>query len=238
MKIVLLYLRIIESVELLHHPDADYHRGEQQFLESYKKFKPRIQHHFLVVNCGQQTNPEPWDEDVMEYAEYNGLGSDCGAYQAVGGTLDCDLVVCCNTMVRFWRRDWLYHLKRAYSKNGPGVYGFTASYQVNPHLRTACIACSPNLLREYPFVCDERVKAGGFEHGEENFSLWAQRSGAPSLLVTASGTYPLPEWRQPENGFWKGDQSDCLIFDRHTDYWNQAPAEEKLLMTQIAEGKA
>lgn len=236
MKIVLVYLRIVSRVEPTLPMIYDYSKGEQRFLNTYKKFRPTIPHDLVVVNCGPHSGFIPWDNLVTTYAYYDGLGSDCGTYQFVAKAFDCDLMICCNTIAHFWRPGWMEPFANAYALHGPGVYGATASYENNPHLRTPCIAFTPSVMRKYPHQCNTRQEAFYFESGPNNFSLWAHKTGMPALLVLEKGVRGLADWRKDENIFRRGDQSNCLVWDRHTEVWAKADKNYRYLLTRSADG--
>lgn len=233
MKILLLYLRILKR----HDPDypvsKPYEESSRRFLETYQKFKPLIPHELVVVNCGTNEHDSLFDGVAHHYESYDGGGFDCGTYQFINRELDADLVMGLNTHTYFWRSDWLEPFVEAFINRHPGVYGATASYQNHPHLRTPCIAWSPEVLRKYPHPCQTRDEACAFEAGNDNFSLWAYRKGYASLLVAGDGVYTLKRWRTAENIFRRGDQTNCLVWDRHTDvYRDSEPIGKKCLEYQ------
>lgn len=238
MKIVLLYLRILERVEPTLPVFVPYDWAANRFLESYKRFRPSVPHELVVVNCSKTPSFIPWDSTVSSYTTYCGTGSDCGTFQSVGRQLTCDLMVCFNTVAYLWRKDWLEPFIKAWTEFGPGVYGPTGSYENNPHLRTPCIAFCPGVIKRYPIEIDTREKAGWFEHGSANLSLWAHNQGIPSRMVTADASYPIQEWRTPENIFRRGDQSNCLVRDRHTDIYDAATPSYKQQLARSADGLA
>lgn len=227
MNTIILYLRILERVEPNLPLPMDYKVGEQRFLDGYKRFKPAIPHRLMVVNCAPREDWTKWDDAVTDYATYTGFGSDCGTYQHIGRELDCDLVVAFNSLAYPWRSGWLEPIVAARKKHGPGVYGPTSSYEGHAHLRTPCIGFSPDAMKVYPFPTDTRYKAVLFESGEMNFSSWCYLAGMASLLVTADGCYEMDQWRQPPNIFRRGDQSNCLVRDRHLDIYDQADPATK-----------
>lgn len=237
MKVIVLYLRILERVEPSLPVWISYEVGERRFLQSYKLFRPDMPHELLVINCCKANDLRPWDDVVTRYGWYGGFGSDCGTFQAIGQALDCELVVCFNSLAYLWRPGWLEPLANARHRHGPGVYGPTASYEVNPHLRTPCIAFDPMVLRNYPILIDTREKAAWFEHGPENVSLWAHRQGLPSLMVTDSGEYPMNQWRSPANIFRRGNQSACLVRDRHLDIYDSSTPAYRTALERSADGK-
>lgn len=236
-KIALLYLRVVKRADPSMPMPFNYRAGARRWLESYRQFKPALKHQVVIANCGSHTEfDEEFDEVANSYAYYDGLGTDCGTFQAIGRTMDCDLVVCFNSIAYLHRENWLEPIVAGFKAFGPGVYGPTASYERNPHLRTPCIAFSPDVMRQYPYECRTRADAIAFESGGENFSLWAYHAGFPSILVTADGEYwGIDKWRQPPNIFRRGDQSNCLVWDRHTDLYANASDADKENLAKLAD---
>lgn len=239
MKIELLYLKLQSSSDLNAPLPDDFDLIHQRFVDSYLKFKPTIAHDLTVVLCNGEK-----DETAMRifanvdctFTYYNGGGWDIGAYQAIGKSKDCDLLVCCNSQVHFWKEGWLDRLVEAFERHGLGVYSPMASYEASPHLRTSCIAFSPRIMREYPHLIDSRAEACFFEHGAWNFSEWAEQQGYPVMMVTWDAEYPRKLWRVPPNIFRRGDQSNCLVWDRHTKIYNDADPVQKASLKILADG--
>jgi hypothetical protein len=237
MRVAVLYLRVLAKAEPGLPMLFPYDIGHTRFLSSYKRFRPTIPHDLIVVNCGKHDEFSDFDDVVFAYAYYDGLGSDCGTYQAVASVLDYDFVLCCNTLAYFWRHNWLEPIVKAFEKHGKGIYGVTGSYEHHPHLRTPCIGVSPEVLRAYPHKIDTRQKCIGFESGEDNLTLWAERCHYPTLLVTAeSGVLGHNDWRKPANIFRRGNQSNCLVWDRHTLVYAEADADTKKALEHAADG--
>lgn len=236
MKIALLYLRILKRHDPAYPVQKSYEESAVRFLDTYRKFKPMTPHELIVVNCGTNEHDGLFDCVTNHYESYAGGGFDCGTYQFINRELDADLVMGLNTHAYFWREGWLEPFVQAFVNRHPGVYGATSSFQNNPHLRTPCIAWSPLVLRKYPHPCQTRDQACEFEAGKRNFSLWAARQGYASLLVAADGVYPLRKWRRPANIFRRGDQSNCLVWDRHTDVYRDASPEDKKSLENQADG--
>jgi len=237
MKISLLYIRILERVQPELPVFFSYQIAENRFLNSYKHFKPKIPHKLVVVNCATKPINADWDSCVSEYTTYCGLGSDCGTFQAVGSQLDCDLVICFNTIAYLWAHNWIDPFIAAAEKYGAGVYGPTASFESFPHLRTPCISFNPKIIGEYPMKVDTREKAALFEHGVSNFSLWAEYAGYPVRMVTPMGSFTRKMWRTPDNIFRRGTQSNCVVWDRHTDLYFSASNADKVNLERSADGK-
>lgn len=237
MKLAVLYVRVLVRVNPSAPMHFPYDKAHTRFLETYKQFRPKTPHDLIVVNCGQHDSFTPFDDVVNTYLYYDGHGWDCGTYQAVVPALEYDLVLCLNTIAYFWRDGWLEPFAAAFEQHGPGVYGATGSYESHPHLRTPSIAVSPKLLREYPLLVTSRTACVQFESGPTNFTLWAENAGYPTMMVAADGVYKREDWRKPGNVFRRGDQSNCLIWDRHTLLWAEADTALKDRLTRAADGE-
>lgn len=239
MKVELLYLKLQSSSDPNAPLPADFDKIHQRFVDSYLKFKPAIKHKLTVVCCNGEKDAATelmFANIDCSFSYYNGGGWDIGAYQAIAQTMDCDLVVCCNSQVHFWKNGWLERLVETAERYGPGVYSPMASYEVSPHLRTSCMAFSPQLMRAYPHLIDSRAKACYFEHADWNFSAWVERQGYPALMVTWDSEYSRADWRKPPNIFRKGDQSNCLVWDRHTKLYENAEPAQKEKLEKSADG--
>lgn len=226
MKVAVLYLKIVRRIEAFPIV-TPYEIGHKRFFDSYRKFFPTVPHDLIVVRCGGTEGPTDYDSIVTHYLRFDDWGSDCAAYQQVVRVLDYDLVLCLNTLAYPWRLGWLEPFIDAYKVHGHGIYGATASYERNPHLRTPAIGICPDVLREYPFSTKNRTDSVEFESGKNSLTAWADRTGYPVILVACDGRYYRVDWRKGQNIFRRGDQSNCLIWDRHTDIYAAASPEEK-----------
>jgi hypothetical protein len=234
MRIAVVYLKIVRRIEQFPI-STPYEIGHKRFFDTYRKYRPVIPHDLLVVRCGSTEGATDFDSITKHYLRFDGWGSDCAAYQQIVRVLDYDLVLCCNTLAFFWRSRWLEPFAEAMEVHGKGVYGATASYENNPHLRTPAIAFSPDVLREYPFSTISRQDSVEFESGANSITLWAERAGYPTILVTSDGRYYKNDWRKPDNIFRRGDQSNCLIWDRHTEIYANASAHDRELLGRAAD---
>lgn len=234
MKIAVLYLKICRRIEKFPI-STPYEVGHKRFYDGYRKFKPAIPHDLIIVRCGSTEGATDFDAIATHYLRFDGWGSDCAAYQAVLRVLDYDLVLCMNTLAFPWRLEWLEPFVEAFKLHGHGIYGATASYERNPHLRTPAIAICPDVMRDYPFNTTNRSDSVEFESGFNSITLWAERNGYPTILVTADGRYYRGDWRKPENIFRRGDQSNCLLWDRHTQIYADATPEEKTALAKRAD---
>lgn len=226
MRVAVLYLKIVRRIET-YAIGTPYDIGHKRFYDGYRQFKPTIPHDLIIVRCGATEGATDFDAIATHYLRFDGWGADCAAYQKVVSVLDYDLVLCLNTLAYPWRLRWLEPFVEAMEVHGKGVYGATASYEVHPHLRTPAIAFHPDVIREYPFATENRSDSNRFEASPNSITAWAERTGYSTILVTADGRYYKPDWRKPDNIFRRGDQSNCLLWDRHTEIYRDADVVTK-----------
>lgn len=237
-KIDLLYICVRSPSE--PNVPRNFNESHERFVRTYKQFKPIIPHRLLVVCYNGERDAET---DKLfaglnpDYTYYNGNGRDIGAYLNIGRTLDSDFVVCCNSNVHFHRPNWLERMVEAFQLHGPGVYGPVGSYETAPHLRTFCIATTPSLLRKYPFNVTNLEEAYRFESGIWNFTSWVSQQGLPALMVMPDGELKQSDWRKPQNIFRRGDQTNCLIWDRYTHLYFHASVADQIRQSALADGK-
>lgn len=148
----------------------------------------------------------------------NDPGWDLTAYMDAAEKLaDYDLMGCFGESIYFHRAGWLKRMAETYS--GPGVYGTMASHLANLHLNTTGFFVSPKVLASFPSRPTNKQERYEFEHGRKPFWRWVEARGNSARLVTFGGVYASGDWRKPANGYWRGNQSDCLFWCRHTDSW-------------------
>ncbi len=217
----------------------DFNTCHKRFVTTYLKYKPQIPHEVIVVNY----NGERTKETDKIFAPLNprhtyatGTVFDIGTYQSVGKTLDHDLVLFCGSQVHFHKDGWLERIVEAFEKYGDGIYGPMGSYERMPHLRTCCIAMPPRLIRQYPHYINSRADTYRAESGDWNLTGWVANQGKPALMVTWDDELEVTDWRKPKNIFRRGDQSNCLIWDRHTKVYAEATPEYKKELEQSAQG--
>jgi hypothetical protein len=240
MDIELLYLKVQSSGDPDRPLPDSYKTVHRKFVDTYREFRPTISHRLAVICSNGEVDQETRASFATvdcSFAHYNGAGRDIGAFQAISRTRDCDLVVCCGSNVYFWKDGWLDRLAAVAERYGEGVYAPMASYEVMPHLRTVFFAFPPRLMRLYPRTAGNHQEAYFFEHSRWNFSAWAQQQGFPVLMVTWDAEYSWENWRKPPNIFRRGDQSNCMVWDRYTHQYAEADAAEKARLEQISNGE-
>lgn len=231
MKIDLIYLYIAR--------DPNFDQFAERFARTYTEFPAGIDHQLNVIVC----NGEPrenlhalFDPLKAIYHEYSGNGRDIGAHQSLAVKLDSDWVVCTSSRTYFHREGWLNRMVEAHEQYGNGLFGAMASFEGRAHIRTCFYACNPKDFKEYPFLIDSPPDSYRFESGFGSFTDWFAFKEKPAVMVTWNGEYPKRYWRTGNNIFRKGDQSNCLVFDRHTDEYRDAEQKDRIYYQRLADG--
>lgn len=243
MKIALVYVCVLGKAEPTAVSPDFYWPYAERFAKTYQQFPPGLEHDLHVVGCGipEQDNwnrmAKLFGSIANKYHTYTGTGYDIGAEQYVAKKLEADFAVFIGAQVHFYRKGWMKPLYGARWRYGEGLYGPFASYEIQPHIRTSCYACDPYLLATFPHTITTKQEGHEFESGAWNFSRYMDQSGCSAKLVTWNDALNYSNWRHPKNGFRSGDQTDCLVFDHHTDMYDAALTEEKAKLERMADGK-
>lgn len=242
LKVTLLYIHVTAKGYPEAAPPEYYRWYEERFVKTYKKYQPGVEHDLRIISCGAMPDKgvEALYGDITAgYYCYLGAGSDIGAHQQVLQGIESDFVVCMSTPVYFWKRGWLKQLLDARNHFGDGLYGPFASYQNSPHIRTSCWAVTPATFRQYPDLIDTREKcccAESFRNQSvHQISDWFESIGKPVLMVTWSGVFGKTAWRSPSNIYRRGDQTNCLVLDQHTDHYSASHYYERCLLEKMAD---
>ena len=237
MKIAICYPYIVNK--------ADYYReGLKRFCTSIAKHPPGQEYDLFIEMCGGDRFQEEDGEWIGELSycgsEYYGDGWDIGAHQHAANSIayEFDFMICCCAHTFFHRDFWLGRMVAAREQFGPGLYGAMASFENNPHIRTCFFGFDPKILRDYPTVINSREKSLEFESGKlpMGFTPWVESQGLPVKMVAWDGVYDKADWRKPANVFRRGDQTNCLVWDRHTVIYQNATPEEKAATEAGANG--
>lgn len=240
MKTVLAYMIPIDHWET-------YGASARRFSETYQLFPPEADHELLVMCCNgpvTQSVTSLFRGGRARFETYCGGGWDCGAGQEAARVADCDFLVCANAGVYLSRPGWLRRFVDARVQHGEGLYGTTASYEslpyvpgeFNPHIRTSFYGCNPNTFRQFPFRIESREDCLKFESGAWSFTRWFEERGEPCLMVTWDGCYEKQNYRKAPNVFRKGDQSNLIICDRHTEMYELAGVQQRAELELRANG--
>ncbi len=208
------------------HAEHDF--SARRFVSTYRDFPPLGDHRLHVVFNGAAPSAENlavFDGLDIEVHRHDNTGWDIGAFQMAAREIDCDLIVCLGTNSHFKRAGWLRRMIESVEAHGDGLYGSSASYERDPHIRTTAFWCDPMLIRAYPKqvrTFDDRYE---FEASPSSITRLAEHVGLGCWFVTWDGEYPKPEWRTPPNIFRRGDQSNSLVFDRYFEVFDALDSE-------------
>lgn len=211
----------------------------ERWCETYRRFTPTVPHDVWCNICGP-TAMNPPDEvidgmftgAVSKLNLYCGGGCDLGSTQFLANALSNTFLIASTSRVYFWKAGWLERMVAARAEHGPGLYGTSAAYQGDRlHLCTRFFGMDVEDWQAYPHVINTRDRGRMFEIGENNpdgnLLEWSEKRGRPARLVYWGGVYEKADWFKPANIFRRGDQSNMLVKDRHTDIYDAASPEEK-----------
>lgn len=210
-----------------------------RFVATWLHFPPCIPVRLIAVCNGGPLDSEVGSMLALAGAEFyprHNEGADLGGYQDVAKNYPSDLQLCLGESCFFHRAGWMERILAAWTRHGPGLYGFMASNLLIPHLNTTAFAIDPKLFAQWSYPFDTRPARYAFEHSTiDPFWKRVRAVGRPVRLVTFSGMYEYWEWRTTSNAFWQGDQSDCLIHCCHTERFANATPTIKARWTQHAD---
>jgi len=242
MKVAILYLWPQDNA-------AEFEPYANQWAQSFKANDSGFAYDLHVCACGPRANySRPhWLPYRTSVHHYEGGGYDIGAQQFSAKKIDADLLVTGTARHYYWKPGWLARIVEAFQQYGDGLYAAGTSLEKcplgckdfpNPHIRTANYAMTPERFRRYPFLIDNREKGYLFESGEWNIARWFWDSGLPVVQVCWDGFYPNRDsWRNVRNSFRKGDQSNLLVRDKHTDNFDAQDPRTKLEWRKRAWGE-
>lgn len=171
---------------------------------------------------------------------YSGRGADIGAHQQAAFQCDDEVMVCLSTRVHFHRAGWLKRLMDCWDEFGPGLYGTAATREPGRLcLRTHCYMMGSYDFQRYPHVINSRPRGHFFEWGYRNpdgsLTDWYQSLGGMTRVVYWDSCSDV-EWLAQDNIFRRGDQSNLLVWDRHTELWKNSSEHEKAVLATMAFG--
>ncbi len=212
----------------------------RRFVSAYTTFPPDYPHELHVICNGGEPTPEIlglFTGLSPIYHTHDNSGWDIGAFQQIAGVIDCNPALFLGTNTHFRRAGWLRRLMTVREQYGPGIYATATSFDICPHIRTNGFLCDPKLVTAAtPEKISTLKDRHHFELGPTSLYATAQRQGLPCLLVTWDGVYPPERWRKAQGIYRRGDQSNCLIYDRHHEIFEASTPAQKIRLGKIADG--
>lgn len=227
---------VVYVFPLVGQPEHDV--NARRFVSTYCEFPPLHDHSLHVVFNGGAPSAENlavFDGIEVQFHRHDNSGWDIGAFQMAAAAIDCDIVVCLGANSHFKRAGWLRRMVEAVRLHGDGLYGASASYERNPHVRTTAFWCDPMLIRAYPkkvVSYDDRYE---FEASDSSITRLAEHIGLGCWTVTWEAEYPKKDWRTPPNIFRRGDQSNSLVFDRYFELYEAMDEEARARNAALAD---
>jgi hypothetical protein len=252
MRTVVVYPIPLESPEVwaLFKPFVD------RFSQSLRQFDPGCDYTLsLVLNrpMPEATPPEWINEIEMMFKglpyrtiNYEGGGCDIGSFQhCAAQQVENVFMVCCVTRVFAWQAGWLKRLVEAREKFGAGLFGTSASLEGGSfHVCCRCYCMDSDDFKRYPHKIESRDQGVFFEIGEGNLAEWffGQNSQVHVVYwdaICGGGETSIPQdFFTPPNIFRRGDQSNLLVKDKHSQaYENASPEEKRRLEKMCFEAK-
>lgn len=222
---------------------AEFAPAVRRFAHTWREFPPMVDCKLMLV--ANNSDPKGVERDIfkdldVEWVRYDGAGCDAGSWQ-LAASLIHGFQVNFTSRCYFHRAGWLKRLVDARNLGGPGLYGTSASHEGGRWhvcLRAFGIDCED--FKAYPLTYDTRDKGVGFEvgNGSEPGSLteWMIRRKKPPTIVYWDSIHGQLTWDSPDNIFRRGNQEQMLIFDKHTDEYQNASDAEKLRLEGMCFG--
>lgn len=141
------------------------------------------------------------------------------------------------------RAGWLLPLLRTRLAVGPGLYGMSCSMEGgNFHICTRGHAYDVEDFALYPHRITSRNQGVFFECGEGSLTDFFFRLRGCAYVVHFDSYQKYVPYADERlavpGGFRCGDQSEMLLWDKHSDYYRDAPPEEKHLLEDMAHGQS
>lgn len=211
---------------------TEFAESARRFAATYRMFQPEADHELVVVFMrGSPTDADRavWDGIHCRFEHYQPGATDgwsLQAWQEQSAKEEFDFAVALCSRAFFHRPGWLRRMVEARNRHGDCLFGSMGSFMgcplqthpyPNPHLRGSMYGCDPKTFNRYPHKITSAIEEYYFECGGWNVLHWYQSIGKQVLMVTFDGEYAQADWAAPANTFCKGDQSNLLNWDRHTE---------------------
>lgn len=201
-----------------------------RFARKFVEFPPRSPHRLILINSNNGLDDEvrgAFGDIPHEVVDYNGTGYDIGAHQHLARQLDPEeWLMCFSSYAWFRQHGWLEEYVKAREIYGDTLYGAMASKQYRLHVRGTGFMCKAKHIQEYPVTVTTKVESFDFESGPNSLTMRMLAKGE-IYLVTPTGIHTSGNMRLIPNGFRSGDQSNTFVYDKHSDYYDNAPQSEK-----------
>ena len=224
----------LDSVEVW---DA-FHPFIERFCETWRINPPGVDCEIIASCCNDGPNDDlrtMFHDLPVSFVHYSGEGCDLGSAQQIACAIGTGFMVNCTSRCYFHRPDWLKRLVTAREAIGPDLFGCFASHESGRlHVCTRAYSLDAQDFALYPVQINSRNLGVFFECGDGNLMEWFEARNKKPWVVGWSGIHERSDWFKIPNRFRNGDQSDCLVFDKHTDIYRNAEGEFKMQLEEMA----
>lgn len=235
MNVVICYPVPIETPEVW----ATFKPFVQRFADSFRTFPPGVKARLRLVLCGKDD-----DRAAEAYGIFDGIDFEALAYLGAGADLGAQqtCALCCTPFDTFQvnlttrcyahRAGWLLPLVGSRLRNGPGLYGMSWSREGGKfHICTRGHAYDVGDFLLYPHEIKSRDQGVFFELGEGSITRWFHALRGVTWVVQFDGEIGFSAWDTDtgllRDGFREGNQSNMLLWDKHSDAFRLAGGAER-----------
>jgi hypothetical protein len=217
----------------------------ERFATGLRNYNTKAMYHIDVILNGGTPKDHELAKSIFNglsasFYIYPGSGCDFGSYfWRAKNCQENDFQVCMSTRSYPWRDGWLKNLVDARIGHGPGLYGTSISMEGGKlHTCTRVFAADSRDFASYPHEITSRDQGTFVEVYDGNLYEWFRCKGKQNKVVYGSGAFDAdhgpdsPCWTEP-NIFRKGDQSNLIVKDKHTDVYRDASDSEKRRLESI-----
>lgn len=211
----------------------------EKFVRTLREFDPG-EGYFIKAMCAWR-NPTEEVRHLFQglnvgFFRYDGPGLDTGSAQFSADQMTHNnFMVCFTTRHYFYRAGWLKQLCDARRQFGPGLYGLCANRETYPlHICLRCYGIDSDDFKQYPYHINSKERCHQWE--VYHCLPWMRSMGRPCKLVMWDGVYDEPDWFTPANRFRHGDQTNVLVWDRHTDSYRDGSPEHRARLEAYQRG--
>ncbi len=214
------------------HPVGDVD-SPQRFISSIQRRPAGLAfalHVYFFGGTPSEDDLAAYDGLSCEFHSDGQIETDVAAFQKAAHEVECDMLVCLGPTSNVVEAGWLRRMADAYIEAGDALFGCTASYVGDPHIRITGFWCDPMLIRAYPRQVRDAQSRQEFEVGAASLTRLAEYVGLQCLMVTWDAMYPKRDWRIAPNVFRRGTQADALIRDGAFDEYDSLEPDERVLV--------
>ncbi|HUD73959.1 MAG TPA: hypothetical protein VMQ76_02730 [Terracidiphilus sp.] len=208
----------------------------KRLTDTFRKYPPSVDCQVWAMatkGTADAATRALFDGINCRFVSYYHDGRDSGSWQFASWLMEENtFMVPMTSRTYFHRSGWLKRVVAAREHHGPGLYGLCANRETYAlHICCRCFGIDSNDFREYPHLINSQEAGHAFETGdgipEGPAHVWMRSRGKVAKIVMWDGVYDEPDWFTPANRFRHGDQSNVLVWDKHTDGYRDGTQEQR-----------